>query len=87
MADLLTDKFDYQSYPITNVGVGYFGPFEVEFLRISMKRWCCFVTCLTTRPVHIKLVQSIDTDSHFVAMKKDYYSTWRANNHLDLQKS
>ena len=59
MADLPSERLDYKSYPFTNVGVDYFGPFEVKMLRRSMKRWCCLFTCLTTRAVHIEVVRSL----------------------------
>ena len=70
MADLPTERLDYQSYPFINVGVDYFGPFEVKLLRRTMKRWCCLFTCLTTRAIHIEVVRSLDTDSCLVAINR-----------------
>ena len=70
MADLLVERLDYQSYPFTDVGIDYFGPFEVELLRRSMKRWCCLFTCLTTGAVHTEAVRSLDADSCLVAIKR-----------------
>ena len=60
MADLPTERLDYQSNPFLNVGVESFGPFEVKLLRKTMKRWCCLFTCLTTRAIHIEIVGSLD---------------------------
>ena len=68
MADLPTERLDYQSYPFMSVGVDFFGPFEVKLLRRTMKRWCCLFTCLTTRAIHIEVVGSLDTDSCLVAI-------------------
>ena len=69
MADLPTERLDYQSYPFINVGVDYFGPSEVKLLR-TMKRWCCLFTCLTTRAIHIEVVRSLDTNSCLVAINR-----------------
>ena len=46
MADLPTERFYYQSYPFINVGVEYFGPFEVKLLKRTMKCWCCLPVLL-----------------------------------------
>ncbi len=38
MADLSAERVAARVFPFTNVGVDYFGPFEVKLLRRSMKR-------------------------------------------------
>ena len=43
-AGLPTERFDYL---FINVGVDYFGSFEVKLLRRTMKRWSCLFTCHT----------------------------------------
>ena len=40
----------------------------MKMLRRTMKRWCCFFTCLTTRAVHIEVVRSLDADSCMAAI-------------------
>ena len=49
MADLHRERLDEHVLPFTHTGVDYFEPFEVKFLRRTLKRWCCLFTCLTTR--------------------------------------
>ena len=68
LADLPTKSFVYQSCPFINLGVDYFGPHGVKFLRKTMKRWCCLFTCLTTRAIHIVVVGNLDTDLCLVAV-------------------
>ena len=63
MADLPRERLDEHAFPFTHNGVDHFGPLEVKFLRGTLKRWCCLVTCLTTRAVHIEVTQSLDTES------------------------
>ena len=57
MADLPRERLDEHVFPFTHTGVDYFGPFEVKFLRRTLKRWCCLFICLTTRAVHNKVTQ------------------------------
>ena len=55
MADLHRERLGERVFPFTHTGVDHFGPFEVKFLRRTMKRWCCLFTCLTTRAAHRSL--------------------------------
>ena len=68
MADLRRERLHENVFPFTHAGVDYFGSFELEFLRHSLKRWC--FTCLTTRALHIRGTQSLDTESCLAAMKR-----------------
>ena len=70
MADQPRGRLDEHTFPFTHTEVDYFGPFEVKFLRRTLKRWCCFFTCLTTRAVHIEVVQTLDTESCLAAVKR-----------------
>ena len=51
MADLPRERLQERVFPFANTGVEYFGPFEIKFMRKTMKKWCCLLTCLTTRGV------------------------------------
>ena len=68
IADLPRERLDEHVFPFTHTGVDYFGPFEFKFLRRTLKKWCCLFTCLTTRAIHIKVAQSLDTESCLAAV-------------------
>ena len=70
MADLPIERLDEHVFPFTHTGVNCFGPFEVKFLRHTLKRWCCLFTCLTTRAVHIEVTQSLYTASCLAAVTR-----------------
>ena len=68
MAYLPRERLQERVFPFANTGVYYFGPFEVKFMRKTMKRWCCLFTCLTTRAVHIEVVPSLEAESCLTAI-------------------
>ena len=70
MADLPRERLDENVFPFTHIGVDYRGPIEVKILQRTLKRWCCLFTCLTTRAVHIKVAQSLDTESCLAAVTR-----------------
>ena len=70
VADLPRERLDEHVFSFIRTGVDYFGPIEVKFLRRTLKRWCWFFTCLTTRAVHIEVGQSLDTESFLAAVTR-----------------
>ena len=70
MADLPKERLEERVVPFANTGVDYFGPFEVRFMRKSMKRWCCLFTCLTTRAVYVEVVPSLEADACLAAITR-----------------
>ena len=70
MTDLPRERLQERVFPFTNTGVNYFGPFEVKFMRKTMKRWCCLFTCLTTRAVHIEVISSLEIETCLTAITR-----------------
>ena len=70
MADFPKERLTGTNHPFQNTGIDYFGPFEVKFLRKTVKYWCCLFTCLTTRAVHIEVVDGLDTDACMMAITR-----------------
>ena len=70
IADLPRERLQERTFPFTNTGVDYFGPFGMKFMRKIMKIWCCFFTCLTTRAVHIEVVPSLEAETCLTAITR-----------------
>ncbi len=70
MADLPHDRLLPDEPPFTNVGIDYFGPFEIKRGRTLIKRYGVIFTCLTLRAVHIEIASSLDTDSCIHALRR-----------------
>lgn len=63
-------RLDPRHRAFTYCGVDYFGPLVVTIGRRHEKRWCALFTCLTTRAIHLELVQSLSTDSAIMALRR-----------------
>ncbi|KAL7831201.1 hypothetical protein SRHO_G00307040 [Serrasalmus rhombeus] len=70
MSDLPKDRLLPDHPPFTNIGVDYFGPFNVKRGRSTEKRYGVLFTCLTTRAVHIEITHTMDTDSCLNAIRR-----------------
>ena len=74
MADLPEDRLA-MAPPFTNVGLDVFGPWQITARRTRggvahNKRWATLFTCLSTRAVHIEVLESLDTSSLINAMRR-----------------
>ena len=62
MADLPADRVE-PAPPFTFVGCDVFGPFTVKEGRKSMKKYGLLFTCLSSRSIHIELLDDLSSDS------------------------
>ena len=62
MADVPEDRISTEP-PFTCVQLDMLGPFTVKQYRKEMKRYGIIFTCLSSRAVHLKVVQNMETDS------------------------
>lgn len=70
MANLPPDRLTPDKPPFTNVGIDYFGPFEVKRGRSTVKRYGVLFTCLTVRAIHIEVANTLETDSCINAFRR-----------------
>ena len=85
MADVPRERVEKVEFPFTYVGVDYFGPLEVKYMRKTIKRLACVFTCLSKRTIHLEMVNSLDTDSclsalmRFIARRGRTSTIWSDN--------
>ena len=63
MSDLPIVRIEDKVTPFTKTGVDYSKPFSIKLFQRPVKRWICVFTYLSVRAVHMKIVQSRDTQS------------------------
>ncbi|XP_035986599.1 uncharacterized protein LOC118560067 [Fundulus heteroclitus] len=74
MADLPADRLIPEP-PFTSVGLDVFGPWTIVTRRTrggcsQSKRWAVLFTCMSTRAVHIELIETMSTDSFINALRR-----------------
>ncbi|XP_052772670.1 uncharacterized protein LOC128211693 [Mya arenaria] len=74
MADLPTDRLR-PGPPFTSVGLDCFGPWHVVSRRTrggqaANKRWAVLFTCLTSRAVHIEVIEELSSSSFINALRR-----------------
>ncbi|TKS64954.1 hypothetical protein D9C73_027746 [Collichthys lucidus] len=74
MSDLLADRLATDP-PFTHVGLDVFGPWTVTTRRTrggaaESKRWAVIFACLSTRAMHLEVIESMSTSSFINAMRR-----------------
>ncbi|KAK3100574.1 hypothetical protein FSP39_022032 [Pinctada imbricata] len=74
MADLPMDRLT-PGPPFTNVGVDVFGPWQVLARKTrggsaQNKRWAALFTCLTTRAIHIEVLEDMSSSCFINALRR-----------------
>ena len=74
MANLPVDRLT-PAPPFSFLGLDVFGPWLVSARRTrggvaNSKRWASLFTCLTTRAIHIELIESMDSSSFINALRR-----------------
>lgn len=69
MADLPPAWLRLHKPAFYSAGVDCFGPFQIKFGRHIEKRWGVVYKCLTTRSVHLDLLESLDADAFLMSLR------------------
>ncbi|XP_067306911.1 uncharacterized protein [Pseudorasbora parva] len=74
MADLPPERL-HTCPPFTYVGVDVFGPWQIVSRRTrggqaQSKRWAMLFCCMSSRAVHIEIIESLDTSSCINALRR-----------------
>ncbi|XP_041455129.1 uncharacterized protein LOC121407938 [Lytechinus variegatus] len=70
MSDLPSFRLEATKPAFTNVGMDYFGPFDIKCGRSTRKRYGVVFTCMTSRAIHIEVAESLETSSCIDAIRR-----------------
>lgn len=70
MADLPPAHLRLYKQPFYSTGVDCFGPFTVKIGHRTEKRWGMVFKCMTTRCVHLDLLESLDADAFLTSLQR-----------------
>ncbi|XP_071104136.1 uncharacterized protein [Haliotis cracherodii] len=70
MADLPEARLRLFKAPFYSTGIDCFGPMYIKIGRRREKRYGIIFKCMTTRAVHIDILDSLDTDAFLMALRR-----------------
>ncbi|XP_033637433.1 uncharacterized protein LOC117298338 [Asterias rubens] len=70
MGDLPPSRLRLFKPAFYSTGVDCFGPMHVKIGRRSEKRWGVIFKCMTTRAIHIDLLEGLDTDAFLMSFRR-----------------
>ncbi len=70
MADIPPSRLRLFKPPFWSTGIDCFGPFTIKIGRRTEKRWGIIFKCMTTRCIHLDLLESMDTDALLMALRR-----------------
>lgn len=70
MANLPKERLQAFIRVFTNVGLHCFGPFSVVIGRRKNKSYGLLITCLSSRAVHLEVLDTMDADSFIMALRR-----------------
>ena len=56
--------------PFSHVGIDYFGPVYVKHQSTDQKAWVCLFVCMSTRAVHMELVNDMTAEEFLLALRR-----------------
>ncbi|KAL0153521.1 hypothetical protein M9458_051135 [Cirrhinus mrigala] len=70
MANLPPARLRLYKPPFFSTGMDCFGPFTVKIGRRTEKRWGIVFKCMTTRCLHLDLLESLDSDAFLMSLRR-----------------
>ncbi|KAL0177187.1 hypothetical protein M9458_026081, partial [Cirrhinus mrigala] len=70
MADLPPARLRLYKPPFSSTEMDCFGPFTVKIGRQTEKRWGIVFKCMTTRCLHLDLLESLDSDAFLMSLRR-----------------
>ena len=56
--------------PFTHCRIDVFGQYIIRFKRSNLKRYCVLFTCLSSRAMHIEVINSMTTDAFILSLRR-----------------
>ena len=71
MSDVSSYRFSVKPVAVKETGVDFSRPFEIySQINTAMKAYCCLITCLTIRAVHIEETRNLQKESCIMAFQR-----------------